>query len=87
MYITCMTSLDILIYHDLSTYQKQRNTTSPGVIAHMCRAPRWSYVFMSYNIGENSLKTGDGAGDVLVQLVGDRMHLFGEILHLEAFRR
>ena len=30
MYITCMTSLDILIYHDLSTYQKQRNTTSPG---------------------------------------------------------
>jgi hypothetical protein len=42
---------------------------------------------MSYNIGEASLKTGDGAGDVLVQLVGDRMHLFGEMLHLEAFRR
>lgn len=57
------------------------------VIAHMCRASRWSYVFMSYNIGEASLKTGDGAGDVLVQLVGDRMHLFGEMLHLEAFQR
>lgn len=57
------------------------------VIVHMCRAPRWSYVFMSNNIGEASLKTGDGAGDVLVQLVGDRMHLFGEMLHLEAFQR